>query len=367
MNEVHVKNMRGCFLTASRICLLATFCIFGAACAGSAPAEATGPELKIAYYKQKIAEYPDHYPAHAMLAAAYLEKVRETGDPADLKLARLSADKSNEIQPNYEAFKTLAQIEGFAHKFEKSLLWAEKALEGTADSKANGELAAIMVDAYLGLERHDEAEKLLATVGKRDFYTSAASGHLLKSLGKTVEAAAAYQEAARFARAENAGKAEAWAQIMTAGLWLDSGNPDKALEFIDKAERILPTDMQVSIHRAEYYLAKKQPEKAVSSYLRILKSSNDPEIHRRLFLLEKNRGNLENAKKHFTAAEAGFRRALDAGEVYTLGTLAQLFCDAGTDLNEARDLSKKNLLHKKDKEARDTEKCIEDKLFTKNR
>ena len=334
-------------------------CLTAGACADRPPSKDVGPARKIAYYKKKIADYPRHYPAHTMLAAAYLERARETADPADLGRARASARKSIEIQPSFQAYKTFAMIEGFAHRFEESLTWAEKASKSAIESVPDSDLASIMTDAYLGLGQAEKAEKLLTTFKERDFHTSAAWGHLLKSRGSNDRAAAAFQDAARFARMENAGKAEAWAEVMTAGVWLDAGLPDKALGFIDQAARISPGDKQMLIHRAEYHLAKNQPEKAAEIYRDLLKSSDDPELHGRLFILEQKRADAGMAKLHFNAAVSGYRKAIDAGEIYTVGSLATLLCDAGMRPEDGIRLSEKNLLLKRDKEARNTRKCFE--------
>lgn len=341
-----------------RIGLLLAVCLITGACADSAPADVGGANKKIAYYKRKIADYSRHYPAHTMLGAAYLERARESGDPADIELARQSVRKSIEIQPSFQAFKTYALIEGFAHRFEESLSWAEKASLAAVYSEPDSELVAIMTDAYLGLGRDNEAEKLVESIREKDFFTSAARGQLFKAQGEKDQAAAAFQDAARFARMQDAGKAEAWAEVMTAGVWLDAGEPDKALRYLDQAARIFPNDKQIIIHRGEYYLARNDADRAARLYETLLRSSDDPVVHHRLFKIERSRGNGDSAQKHFKKAEYGFRKALAGGEINTLGSLAQLLCDAGVDHEEALKLSEKNLRFKKDKEARATHKCL---------
>lgn len=68
---------------------------------------------------------------------------------------------------------------------------------------------------------------------------------------------------------------------------------------------------------------------------------------------------------HFTVAEKGYRVPIKAKEIFTLGSLAQLYCDAGTRLDEALALARRNLEYKKDREATDTLACVDDKIKRK--
>jgi pentatricopeptide repeat protein len=329
------------------------------ACAGPEPdSPPRGYARKLTYYGAIIDKHPDHYPAHASIAAAYLEKARSTNDPADLAKAREYVRRSIEIQPNYQAFKVYATIEGFAHHFKESIDWAQKAASSAADIGPDPETASILVDGYLGLGETEEAKKVVENIQDEGFYTSAAKGHYFKAIGENEKAAEEFQNAARFALMQNAADAQSWAEVMAAGVWIDAREPDRALPFIEKAEQIVPGSKAAEIHRAEYLVAKGKPEEAIDVYGSILKKAEDGEIHRRMFFLLKNLGREKEAGSHFEKAEKLFQRAIDAGEIYTLGPYAQMLCDAGVRLDEARKMSAENLKFKRDKEALATEKCV---------
>ena len=88
----------------------------------------------------------------------------------------------------------------------------------------------------------------------------------------------------------------------------------------------------------------------------------DPELDGRAFLVARALGDEERARRHFEAAERGFRVAIDAGEVYTLGALARLYCDAGVRLDAALGLARRNLEYRRDIEAKATLADVRGKL-----
>lgn len=344
--------------------LLALLAAVAAGCiSGDDPVPADDAvDRKISLFLAKIEEDPGHYPSHAMVAAAYLDKARETGGLEFLALARKHALRSLEIQPNIEAFKAMAKLEGFEHRFERSIEWAEKAAKAATESTADGEIAAILVDAYLGLGRPDEARHVLDSLSEEGFHKEAALGNYLKATGNPAEAERAFMNASEFALRENAGAAQAWAEIMAAGVWIDAGEHHKAVRHLKKAEKTDPGMKALQIHWAEYYEAEGERTIAAERYGSVLERSDDPEIHHRLFRLYKAMGNEDEARKHFDLSEKGFRKILSAGQIFALGPLAQLLCDAGEKLDEAKELSAENLKYKRDAEALATEKCLRSKV-----
>lgn len=314
--------------------------------------------LLISYYLKRIEADPDHYPSHAMLANAYLDSARETADLEKLALARKHAEESLAIQPNIEALKAMAKIEGFEHRFESSLDWARKAANSAADSAPDGEISAIMVDAWLGLGEKEEARRVIDELAEDGFHKQAALGNYYKTTAKPDEAERAFINASEFALRENAGKAQTWAEIMAAGVWIDYGEHHKAMRHLEKAGKIDPDSALWKVHWAEYQEMEGELEDASDIYRSILGSSKNPEIHHRLFKLYELMDREADAKEQFDLAEKGYRKILDAGHIFALGPLAQLLCDAGERPDEARRLSTENLKYKRDAEALATEGCV---------
>ena len=306
-----------------------------------------GFDERIQYYSDKIDTYPRHCPAYAQLAVAYLDKARQTHDPTCLKKARQALRQSLEIQPNFQAFKTMAAVCNFAHRFEEALRWAKRAAEAAPDDTA---VTAMLVEAYLGLGRYGDAETILpqGNVAPGDFHIAAARGHWFASLRRFNQAAAAFQESVDFARQAEEIDLVVWAAVSTAGALIDTSQLDQARKHLNAASRLDPMDLELRIHQAELIEAEGKLKKALASYEAILDDSNDPTIHAKVFTLARRLGQPVRAQRHFDAAEEGFRRAIDAGEVYTLGALAHLYAAADVHLELALDLARQNLQYKRD-------------------
>lgn len=60
---------------------------------------------------------------------------------------------------------------------------------------------------------------------------------------------------------------------------------------------------------------------------------------------------MTTARRHFEAAERTYRRILEAGEIYSLESLARLYLDAGVNREEAKELARRNLEFKRDRSA----------------
>ena len=109
---------------------------------------------------------------------------------------------------------------------------------------------------------------------------------------------------------------------------------------------------------AELAVAEGRPAEALATYERLLRRRDDPEVHRRAFLLARELGREAAARRHFEAAEALDRRALDAGEIYSMESLARLYCEAGVHPGEARRLAEESYRYKRDRSARRTLACV---------
>lgn len=316
------------------------------------PANAPRPPDKIAYYQQQVAAHPKHYPAYARLGRAWLDRARQSYDPADLAAARAALRRSLDIQPNYEALRDLAATANYSHRFEEALRWCRQAAEAAPQDKS---VLAMQVEALLALGRSDEA--LSAIGGKNDpaadFYTAAALGHWQLSQGNRATAAERFQEAARLAKQHHATSQAVWATVSAAGVWLDAGDLVRARPLLDEATLLDPTDTFLKIHWAELAAAETCPAEALRIYEELLTGQADPELHRRAFVLAKQLGRKEAADTHLAAAERFCRRAMDAGEAFGLETLANLYCDAGRHAEAVR-LAEQNLQHKRDAAAHET-------------
>ena len=316
---------------------------------------------RITYYQRKLEKHPTLFAVYALLAAAYVDKARITGEPQWLRLAETNLEKSLKIQPNFDAYKGMAALYGFRHRFAEALRWAER----TQPNEENTDITAIMVEARLGLGEIDQAEKLLPPwdANPKDFYTAASMAAVLKEKKLYNEARAAYIKAERFALEQKATSIAVWARTNAAGMLIDSGQADRALPDLEAATVMQKDNPVLRLHWAEYREALGESTRAYEILKTLAKETPHPAYSHRAYRLALKLDDPAAAKKYFTAAEQNYRRSLKEKEIYALGSLAQLYCDAGTRLDEALQLAQRNIKkYKRDKEATDTLACVESKL-----
>lgn len=327
----------------------------------------TETEKQISYFRSKIAESERHYPSYAFLADALLRRSRETGDHTLLPDVRKNAEKSLAIQPNYIALKTMAMLCNHTHRFADAIEWSHKTVNASSEGlDRDSELTAILVEAYLGMGENGKAAELLerlASVGKKedDFYSASARGALLKAENNIDEAVMAFEAAREFAAMQGANSRVVWSNVMAAGCLLDSGRSAEAEPYLKLAKAMDPKYTVLQIHEAEFLLASDQPDEALKIYEQLLSISDDPEVHHRAFVIARDLGDRTNAANHFAAAEKGFQKILDSGEIFSLGPMSQLYCDEGTDLDKALELALQNLEYKRDGEAQDALRCVRER------
>lgn len=187
---------------------------------------------------------------------------------------------------------------------------------------------------------------------------AAALGNWLVSQRRHDEAAGAFQIASTLAHAAGVRELVVWAEVSAAGVFIDSHRPESARLHLERATALDARNVRLRLHQAELLGAEGNHMDALAVHEALLKERNDPEIHRKAFDLARQLGQRSKAQLHFDAAEEGFQRAIDASEIYTLGALAQLYCDAEVKLQQALALAERNLQYKRDLEAQETVACI---------
>lgn len=341
--------------------IVATLAVVAACSANATHRErAVADEIdgRIRFYTAKVQRQPRLYPVHVQLAAAYFDKARTSGEVIWLADARRSLRASMAIVATHEAFVTQALISNYAHRFDDALAWGERALSGATvtGEPPDPAVIAILVEAHSALGQYDKARALLPRDSEmgRNFFTAVAFGVWLSSQGRHEEASLAYAAAADRAAAEDATDASAWAHVMSAGELLDVGHVEAASPHLEAVRRIDPANPFLLIHEAESLEARGQGQSALAVIETVLQRwPHDADLHAKAFTLARRLGLATRAQGHFVDAERGFRTAIDAGEVHTLGALAMLLCDAGVRPGEARVLAERNFQFRRDRQARE--------------
>lgn len=349
-----------------RIVLFCSCLVFAAlGCATSRPAatgvvarppSATDPLTdRIRFHEAQVEKDPTHSVAWSLVAHAYLARARQTQAPEDLAKARTAAKRSLDLQPSYEALRVMGQVSAFGHRFEEALQWAKKAEAASPHDGVDSRVLNLKVEAMLGLGRAEDALALLPqdADGASDFHMAASVARVLVTLERPDEARRAFLKAAEYARAENADALAAWAEISAAGTLIDNGRADEAEPFLARAEALDPRNVELAIHRAEVLESRGDVAGSLRIYEQLLAERPDAALSHIAWRLARSLGDDERALRHFHAAETGFQKVVEAGEVYSIEGLARLYAEAGVRLAEARALALRNLEFKKDADARE--------------
>ena len=124
-----------------------------------AASDATPTEQEIAQHYETVRRYPDTVDAYALLGFAYLQNVREKGDPADYGRADAAFDEAlRRDADNVNALIGKGSLAAAQHEFQEALELGNRAV---ALAPSTARTHGLVVDALTELGRYDEA--LVAT------------------------------------------------------------------------------------------------------------------------------------------------------------------------------------------------------------
>lgn len=326
--------------------MIALACALLLGCGG---AETASIDRRVEFHTAQVARHPRSWPAHASLGTAFLDRAKRTRDPRDVRRAEEAARASLGIQPNFEAWRLLASVSNFRHRFAEAAEWAERARAAMPEDPS---LVALLVEAALGRGDLDAARSLVR-VGDSSggFYLEVARAKLLAATGDLEPAADLYASAANLASSSGSRDLAAWSSAQAAALFLDDGRAGPARPHLDRAAVLAPDDAIVLVHRAELAKLEGDAREALQLYEKALENTGDPAIAAAAYPAAVAAGEADLADRLFVRAEAGLRPALEAGEVYTLGALARLYAEREDRLDEALALARRNAAHVRDGEA----------------
>ena len=347
-------------------CSVANVNLYAATAPKVVPVPEPTIDQRIDFYRTKLEQHPTLFVVYTQLAAAYLDKAREDLDPKWVKLAEQSLEKSQKIFSNYDAYKGLEVLNAYRHQFAEARRWGEIAYKIAPDDY---EVLAVLVEADLGLGEIETAIKRLPPLNSEpeQFHIAVAMANVYKARHQYVEARKLFLLAEQLASAQGYPYLVVWARTNAAGMLIDSGQAQAALPDLQAAAKLRKGDAILRLHWSEYHAGIGEPQKALSILESMLEDSKHPSFHYRAYLLAKKLGHADKAKAHYAAAEKGYLRPLAEGEIYTLGSLALLYCEANTQLNQALELAQRNLQYKRDDEAQDALKCVQGKLAVKTK
>jgi tetratricopeptide (TPR) repeat protein len=189
-------------------------------------AAGTSTDSLIGSLQEKIRENPKDFDSHINLASAYLQKVRETGDPTlYTKTEDLLGEAQKLDDQSPELFATQGTLALARHDFQAALEHGTRALALDPESAS---YHGIVGDAQLELGMYDEAiQSYQDMVDSRPDFDSFSRVAYARELYGDPEGAI---EAMEFALQAGSGTPEnvAWAHVQLGNLWFTSGNLEEA-------------------------------------------------------------------------------------------------------------------------------------------
>ena len=186
----------------------------------------TSTDNLIGSLQRQIRENPKDFDAHIELAGAYLQKVRETGDPTLYTKTEDLLDRARKLQPQSpELFATRGTLALARHDFAAALGYGTRALASDPES---ARYHGIVGDAQIDLGMYDEAiDSYQEMVNDRPDFSSFSRVAYARELYGDPEGAI---EAMKFALQAGSGTPEnvAWARVQLGNLWFGSGNLEEA-------------------------------------------------------------------------------------------------------------------------------------------
>jgi len=327
------------------LCLMTGACGRQSASALEAPAETStsvvwSPEIVAA--EKMIAKDPESPLGYNLLAVACIKKARETGDHSFNKRGEAAVERALALAPNDQASRKLhATLLASAHEFVK----ARETARALADEFPDDAFAyGILVDANSELGNYDEALK--AAQKMVDLKPNSASysrvAHMRSLHGDHAGAVQMLTTAARTADPQDK-EAQSWCLMQLGKEYFKVGDLNKAAKVVDESLQISPNYPLALIEKARYLAAAGDLDGAEGKLAQANAGVTLTEASIMLGDISRKRGNLEDARRQYAAAEEVERAG--GGDIHRF---ALLWADQGERLDEALEVARADYETNKD-------------------
>ncbi len=187
-----------------------------------APDLRSSTDKQVAALQQYLAGQPNDAARTVQLGDAYLQKARESGDPAYYPRAEAAFTRALELDPNsFQAMVGMGSLAMSRHQFEDGLAWGKKAHAIAPKSSA---VLGLLADALTDMGQYDVAvETVQAMVDLRPDQASYARVSYARELhGYLPEAIESMQQAVQAGAPHT--EATAWTRVQLGHLYFNSGD-----------------------------------------------------------------------------------------------------------------------------------------------
>jgi tetratricopeptide (TPR) repeat protein len=224
----------------------------------------TSTDSLVGDLQQRIRDNPKDFDSHINLANAYLQKVRETGDPSLYTKTEVLLDEAQKLDDHSpELFATRGTLALARHDFQAALEYGTRALALDPES---ARYHGIVGDAQIELGMYDEAiQSYQEMVDRRPDFASFSRVAYARELYGDPEGAI---EAMEFALQAGSGTPEnvAWAHVQLGNLWFSLGKLEEAQKAYGLSTRTVGAYAPALAGQAKVAAAKGDIEQAATLY-----------------------------------------------------------------------------------------------------
>lgn len=320
--------------------------------AGPAPVEsaalasrATLADLRVREARQFIAERPEKADGYNLLASAYMQKARETGDFGFNSRAEAALTRSLESEPdNYDAVKLRAKLLLTYHRFAEALEVAERALSIRPDDH---DVYGAMTDALVELGDYERAVSAAQKmVDLRPDTSSYARVSYLRTLHGDPEGAIEAMLVAAKAADPRDPEGVAWCRVQLGDELMNMNRRTEAERQYDSALYAFPDYHMALAGKARARVAAGDMEQAVSLYRRALERVPSPDTAIALGDLLGKLGRTDEARQQYQLVELTEREGA-LGSTYSR-QLALFWADHDMNLDEALSIAERERAARRD-------------------
>jgi tetratricopeptide (TPR) repeat protein len=257
---------------------------------------------RIASLEQQAVDRPDDSSVLVQLGAAYLQRVRETGDPSFYALADRAAERATALEPDDPNVLVLAgTVANSKHDFAGGLELGRRAHEIEPTLIA---AYSVIVDSLVELGRYDEA--IIAAQEMADLrpdFAALSRISYIRELHGDLDGAI---EAMRMAVAAGTGVPadEVWGRVLLGNLLLTSGDIEAAAKEYEQAAAILPGDGTAEYGLARLALARREYAAAEQHLRAAVNQRPLPEYLITFGELLESQGRTAEAEQHYATVRA---------------------------------------------------------------
>jgi tetratricopeptide (TPR) repeat protein len=311
---------------------------------GGAQPKTPGERLVVA--AQNIIEHePTRAKGYAMLAAAYMQKARESGDFSLNAKAEEALARAEQFEPdNYDALKLRAKLLLTYHRFGEAL---EAARRAQARDPRDHDNYGALTDALVELGDYEAAVAAAqAMVDLRPDTASYSRVSYLRELHGDAKGAVEMMRVATEAASPNDPESVAWCRVHLGDALVRAGRAAEAEREYDHALFVFPDYHVALAAKARARLAAGDVEAAESFYRRAIERVPLPDYAAALGDLYTKLGRAEDARRQYELVEFIERTGAQGG-TYTR-QLAMFWADHDTRLDEALDVARRERAARRD-------------------